>query len=151
MSSHGEPNARVRASTTAAGSRSRGIATEPEVPIEEPSLSDALGTVFGLHSRDLATYDAVAGGSGTTTEQLSTVVDRDRSNVHRSLSRLERVGLVSRRPRIPDSGGLRYEYSAVTGEAFDRVVEAAIERWTATALAALEAHDPGAALGPGDR
>lgn len=63
-------------------------------------------------------------------------LDRDRSNVNRSLNRLRETGSVTRGRRIIDEGGHVHQYYALD-EASETVVARAIDRWRSAALNAV--------------
>ena len=103
--------------------------------VEEPSREEVLRTVFGLGGHDVRTYDAVDESPGSTTRELADDLERDRSNVNRSLNRLREAGLVTRNRRLLDAGGHVYQYSVVG--ASDDVVSRAVDRWQSAALDAV--------------
>ena len=107
-----------------------------ELCVSEPSRDDVFRTVFGLGTADVRTYDAVAEVPGSTTRELADHLDRDRSNVNRSLNRLREIGLVSRVRRLLDSGGHVYQYSVVPDRTAEDVVARAVDRWRSAALEA---------------
>lgn len=131
----------------AAGSRrNRGsvgdVTTTPdvdEISVNEPSRDDVLKTVFGLGAHDVRTYDAVGDSPGSTTRELADDLDRDRSNVNRSLNRLREVGLVTRGRRLLDAGGHVYQYYVTSEEVADDVITRAVDRWQSVAIDAVEA------------
>lgn len=104
------------------------------VSVAEPSREEVLRTVFGLGGHDVRTYDAVVEVPGSTTHELADHLDRDRSNVNRSLNRLREAGLVTRDRRLLDAGGHVYQYSAASAEAAEDLLARAVERWRSIAL-----------------
>jgi predicted transcriptional regulator len=117
--------------------RLRGRGRRAEGPeVAEPSREEVLRTVFGIGSHDVRTYDAVVAVPGSTTRELADNLDRDRSNVNRSLNRLREAGLVTRDRRLLDEGGHVYQYSAAEGTA-DDLVARAVDRWRSAALDAI--------------
>ena len=118
----------------------RGRRTDgPDVSVAEPSREEVLRTVFGLGGHDVRTYDAVVEVPGSTTRELAGHLDRDRSNVNRSLNRLREAGLVTRDRRLLDAGGHVYQYSATSNEAAADVISQAVNRWQSAALDAVGA------------
>lgn len=107
-----------------------------DLSVKTPTRKEVLRTVFGLGEHDVLTYDAVVEVRGATTSELADRLDRDRSNVNRSLNRLRESGLVSRGRRLLDEGGHVYQYYAVD-EAFDALVARAVDRWRSAALDAV--------------
>ena len=112
-----------------------GSTTGPE--IATPSLATVLETVLNLRSQELAVYDAVTAEPGASTKALAGTLDRDRSNVNRSLTKLESAGLVTRHRRILDSGGYYYSNYAAPSDVFDDIVSQALEQWVADARSML--------------
>ena len=105
--------------------------------VAEPSREAVLRTVFGLGGHDVRTYDAVVESPVSTTRELADHLDRDRSNVNRSLNRLREAGLVTRNRRLLDGGGHVYQYSTASDESTDDVVARAVDRWRSAAIDAV--------------
>ncbi|MFC7041520.1 helix-turn-helix domain-containing protein [Halonotius sp. GCM10025705] len=112
-----------------------GSATGPE--ISTPSMATVLEMVLGLRSQELAVYDAITTDPGASTKTLAGTLDRDRSNVNRSLTKLEAAGLVTRHRRILDSGGYYYANYAAPSDVVDDIVSTALDRWAAAAQSML--------------
>ena len=111
--------------------------------VESPSLDEAVRTVFGLSDRDLATLTAVQADPGITTREIAETIDRDRSNVTRSLAVLREVGLVTRRRRIIEEGGFFYEHYAESAEAAEQILTDAVEQWARDAVDRVSEFDWG--------
>ncbi|MDH5018716.1 helix-turn-helix domain-containing protein [Halobacterium rubrum] len=80
--------------------------------VEEPEFGDILRCVFGLHEHDVETYLALADRDEVAPQPLADELDRNRSNVARSLQRLCEKDVASRRREILDGGGEVYCYEA---------------------------------------
>ncbi|MDZ5812802.1 helix-turn-helix domain-containing protein [Halorubrum sp. AD140] len=107
-----------------------------------PSFEHVLSCVFGIQDHESRTYLTLLDHPGSTVAELAEVLDRDRSNVNRSLSTLREKGLVERRRRLLDSGGYVYQYTAIpVPEAKDRLQEA-LDEWVEGVHAAIDAFDP---------
>jgi predicted transcriptional regulator len=78
---------------------------------EEPNLIEVMTCVFGIQPHEARTYETLLSHPGSTVEELADTLDRDRSNVNRSLSTLRDKGLASRQRRLLDGGGHVYQYS----------------------------------------
>jgi len=78
---------------------------------EEPELIEVMTCVFGIQPHEARTYEALVSHPGSTVEELASTLDRDRSNVNRSLSTLREKGLATRERRLLDGGGHVYQYS----------------------------------------
>ncbi len=142
MSSRSDAGSDVAGSTVrkrATDGRSASGNGGERLAVTEPSRDEVLRTVFGLGRHDVRTYDAVADAPGSTTSELAGRLDRDRSNVNRSLNRLRDVGLVTRGRRLLDSGGHVYQYYAAPDGSSEDVVARAVDRWRSAAIEALDA------------
>ncbi|OYR41170.1 TrmB family transcriptional regulator [Halorubrum sp. Ib24] len=107
-----------------------------------PSFEHVLSCVFGIRDHESRTYLTLLDHPGSTVAELAEALDRDRSNVNRSLSTLRDKGLVERRRRLLDSGGYVYQYTAVpVPEAKERLHEA-LDEWVEGVHAAIESFDP---------
>jgi predicted transcriptional regulator len=78
---------------------------------DEPELDDVLACVFNIQRHEAQTYQVLLDFRGSTVEELANELDRDRSNVNRSLSTLREKGLANRERRLLDGGGHVYQYN----------------------------------------
>jgi predicted transcriptional regulator len=78
---------------------------------EEPGFQDVLTCVFGIQRHEARTYEVLLDNPGSTVEELAEKLDRDRSNVNRSLSTLREKELAKRERRLLDGGGHVYQYN----------------------------------------
>ena len=107
-----------------------------------PSFEHVLSCVFGVRDHESRTYLTLLDHPGSTVAELAETLDRDRSNVNRSLSTLRDKGLVERRRRLLDSGGYVYQYTAIpVPEAKERLHDA-LDEWVEGVHAAIGAFDP---------
>lgn len=95
-------------------------------PSELPSL---LHEVLGMSETDLAVCHALHGTEEATVKELTSKLDRDRSTVSRSVSRLAERDLVEERSRIPESGGRVNVYSALPMEEVQRRLKRNLYGW----------------------
>ncbi|RAW45378.1 TrmB family transcriptional regulator [Halorubrum sp. 48-1-W] len=107
-----------------------------------PSFEHVLSCVFGIRDHESRTYLTLIEYRGSTVAELADVLDRDRSNVNRSLSTLREKGLVERRRRLLDSGGYVYQYSAIPVPEAKRLLHDALDEWVAGVHEAIDAFDP---------
>ena len=115
--------------------------SEPTSRTPAPSTAAVARTVLDLRAQDLATFDAVSAHPGASTKALAAELDRDRSNVNRSLTRLDEAGLVCRQRRLLDGGGYFYAYFAESGETVADRLAAALDQWAEAAASAIEARE----------
>jgi len=107
-----------------------------------PSFEHVLSCVFGVRDHESRTYLTLLDHPGSTVAELAETLDRDRSNVNRSLSTLREKGLVERRRRLLDSGGYVYQYTAIPiPEAKERLHDA-LDEWVESVHEAIDAFDP---------
>lgn len=83
------------------------------------SCSDLLSCVFGLKAFEESLIYLLAKHSGSTLDELAQTTGRDRSTVHRSLSKLSSLGLCYRTAIGLRGGGYRHEYALMDVETMD--------------------------------
>jgi predicted transcriptional regulator len=96
---------------------------------EAPSFAEVLACVFGIQRHESETYLRLLDNPGTTVAELADVVDRDRSNVNRSLSTLREKGLAERRRRLLDGGGHVYQYTATPLDEAKTLMHETLDEW----------------------
>jgi predicted transcriptional regulator len=69
---------------------------------------------------------------GSTVAELAEVLDRDRSNVNRSLTTLMEKGLANRQRRLLDPGGYVYQYTATPLPEAKEMLHDALDTWAET-------------------
>jgi predicted transcriptional regulator len=77
------------------------------------TCSDLLSCLYNLKPIDLEVFLAVARKDCATLDQVSESVHRDRSSIHRCLSKLVSAGLVHKQSRTLKGGGYYHVYSVV--------------------------------------
>ena len=93
-------------------------------------------------AHETRTYFRLLELPGSTVAELADDLERDRSNVNRSLSTLCEKGLVERERRLLEGGGYVYQYFAVSvPEAQERMHEA-VDEWAETVHARIEEFGP---------
>jgi predicted transcriptional regulator len=98
---------------------------------EDPTFGHIMSCVFGLQDHESRTYLALLDFPGTTADELADRLDRDRSNVNRSLTALLDRDLVERNRRLLDGGGYVYQYRPKQlAETKERLHES-IDEWVA--------------------
>ncbi|MFC6863261.1 helix-turn-helix domain-containing protein [Halomicroarcula sp. GCM10025817] len=96
---------------------------------DEPSLDEVMACVFGVQSHEVRTYQTLLANPGSTVEELANELDRDRSNVNRSLSTLREKSLATRRRRLLDGGGHVYQYTATPLEEARDLMHETLDQW----------------------
>jgi predicted transcriptional regulator len=98
---------------------------------EEPSFADVMTCVFGIQRHESRTYLELLDQPGSTVAELADVLDRDRSNVNRSLSTLLDKGLATRGRRLLDGGGHVYQYTATPLPEAKELMHDTLDEWAA--------------------
>ena len=102
---------------------------ESLVGTTDPEFTHILSCVFGIQDHESRTYLVLRKQPGSTVEELANRLERDRSNVNRSLSTLRKKGLVDRERRLLDSGGYVYQYTAVDIETAKGMLHESLDEW----------------------
>jgi len=98
---------------------------------EEPTLEDVIACVFKIQEHEVRTYLTLLENPAATVEELADELDRDRSNINRSLSTLRDKALVERERRLLDGGGHVYQYDAVPLSETRELMHETLDEWTA--------------------
>ena len=112
---------------------------------DDPQFRRVLSCVFGVEDHESRTYLALLEHPGSTVAELAETLDRDRSNVNRSLSTLLEKGLADRRRRLLDPGGYVYQYTATPLDEAKEMLHVALDEWVETVHDAIDefgAHEP---------
>lgn len=107
-----------------------------------PSFEHVLSCVFGVRDHESRTYLTLLDHPGSTVAELADILDRDRSNVNRSLSTLREKGLGERRRRLLDSGGYVYQYTAIPVPETKARLHEALDEWVEGVHGAIDEFDP---------
>ena len=99
---------------------------------DDPGFEHVLSCVFGIHDHESRTYLALLDNPGSTVAELAETLDRDRSNVNRSLTTLLEKGLAERRRRLLDPGGYVYQYNATPLPEAKEMLHRALDEWVET-------------------
>ncbi|TQQ81038.1 MarR family transcriptional regulator [Halonotius terrestris] len=105
----------------------------------DPDFTHILSCVFGIRDHESRTYLELRDHPGSTVEELASLLERDRSNVNRSLSTLQEKGLVDRERRLLDSGGYVYQYTAVDLPEAKEMLHEALDEWVAAVHSEIDA------------
>jgi predicted transcriptional regulator len=98
---------------------------------EEPSFADVMTCVFGIQRHESRTYLELLDQPSSTVAELADALDRDRSNVNRSLSTLLEKGLATRGRRLLDGGGHVYQYTATPLPDAKELMHETLDEWSA--------------------
>lgn len=100
--------------------------------IDNPGFRHVMNCVFGIQDHESRTYLTLLDSPGSTVAELADDLDRDRSNVNRSLTTLLEMNLVRRERRLLDAGGYVYQYTAVDLPEAKEMMHAALDEWVDT-------------------
>lgn len=98
---------------------------------DDPPFDEVMACVFGIQGREVRTYLTLLDRPGSTVEELAGALDRDRSNVNRSLSQLLELDLARRERRLLDPGGHVYQYTASPLPETKERLHEALDEWVA--------------------
>ncbi|WP_114578208.1 helix-turn-helix domain-containing protein [Saliphagus sp. LR7] len=107
----------------------------------DPDFRTVMSCVFGIEDHETRTYFALLDRPGSTVEELSAALERDRSTVNRSLSTLTERGLVRRDRRLLDGGGYVYQYTAIALPEAKAMLHDALETWTDSVHGVIDGFD----------
>ncbi|MFT4890764.1 MAG: putative transcriptional regulator [Halobacteriales archaeon] len=96
----------------------------------DPQFMEVMTCVFGIQPHVTRTYLALAEQPASTVEELADELDRDRSNVNRSLTTLLDHGLAERERRLLDSGGYVYQYKPTPLPEAKEMLHTALDAWS---------------------
>ncbi len=97
---------------------------------DEPAFQRVMECVFGIQPHESRTYLSLVDRPGSTVGELASALERDRSNVNRSLSTLVEKGLVERERRLLDGGGYVYQYYAISLTEAKVLMHDAVDEWS---------------------
>jgi len=97
---------------------------------EPPDFREVLVCVFDISDHEARTYLLLLDNPGSTVEELSAPLDRDRSNVNRTLATLQEKGLASREIKILPEGGNVYQYTATPLSEAQVLMHDTLDEWT---------------------
>src|SRR5512138_1495850 len=75
------------------------------------TCTDLLTCLYNLKPADIEILQAVLTGPGANIDQIATHVQKDRSSVHRCLSKLVSIGLVNKQTKTIKGGGYYHTYT----------------------------------------
>lgn len=97
---------------------------------EEPDFERVMECVFGIQGHEIRTFFALVEAPGSTVAELADTLDRDRSNVNRSLSTLFEKGIIERERRLLEGGGYVYQYFALPLSEMQERMHRGVDEWS---------------------
>lgn len=107
----------------------------------EPGLEEVMVCVFGIQRHETRTYQVLCDQPGCTVAELAEQLERDRSNVNRSLSTLREKDLAERGRRLLDGGGHVYQYTATPLPEAKALMHETLDEWTAYVHSRIDEFD----------
>lgn len=98
---------------------------------DEPGFEEVMICVFNIQRHESRTYRVLLDNPDSTVAELAEVLERDRSNVNRSLSTLRGKGLAEHGRRLLDGGGHVYQYTATPLLEAKALMHEMLEEWAA--------------------
>lgn len=98
---------------------------------DEPGFEEVMICVFNIQRHESRTYRVLLDNPDSTVAELAEVLERDRSNVNRSLSTLRGKGLAERGRRLLDGGSHVYQYTATPLPEAKALMHETLEEWAA--------------------
>jgi predicted transcriptional regulator len=95
----------------------------------EPEFQEVMICVFGIKYHEARTYRVLLDNSNSTAEELAGELERDRSNINRSLTTLREKGLAERNRWLLDGGGHVYQYTATPLSEAKELMHESLEKW----------------------
>ena len=80
------------------------------------SCTDLLTCLYNLKPADIEVLQVVAKNDNASLDQIAAKVQKDRSSVHRCLSKLVSINLVNKQTKIMKGGGYYHTYSMLDPE-----------------------------------
>lgn len=111
------------------------------VQAENPSFQHVLACVFGIQDHESRTYLTLLDNPGSTVSELGEQLERDRSNVNRSLTTLLDKGLAERERRLLDPGGYVYQYTATPLPEAKELLHESLDEWVDQVHRQIETFD----------
>ena len=110
--------------------------------VDSPEFERIMECVFGIQPHETRTYFRLLELPGSTVAELADALERDRSNVNRSLSTLCETGLVERERRLLEGGGYVYQYFAVPVPEAQESMHEAVDEWAETVHGRIDEFGP---------
>jgi predicted transcriptional regulator len=110
----------------------------------EPGFEEVMVCVFDIQRHETRAYRVLCDQPNSTVAELATELERDRSNVNRSLSTLREKGLAERGRRLLDGGGHVYQYTATPLPEAKKLMHETLDEWTAYVHSRIDEFGDGA-------
>ena len=105
------------------------------------SCTDLLTCIYNLKPTDLEVLQAVAQNEDATLDQIAAAVKKDRSSVHRCLSKLVSINLVSKQTKTLKGGGYYHTYRMLDLELIKKHAKERVKKITESLQALIKNFD----------
>jgi predicted transcriptional regulator len=102
-------------------------------PIKSSMKCDeAIKCVFNLNSLDLNVYKKLKRLGPLRASELANHLNRERSTVYRSLQKLSKCGICSKKTKTLEQGGYYHEYQCNTIDTIQKQAKICLDNWYST-------------------
>jgi predicted transcriptional regulator len=105
------------------------------------SCTDLLTCLYNLKPADIEVLQAVAQNEAATLDEIASKVQKDRSSVHRCLSKLVSINLVNKQTKTLKGGGYYHTYRMLDPELIKKHARERIQEITESLQALIESFD----------
>lgn len=118
---------------------SSGETAAERLAMDPPDLETVLRAVFDLRPSESDAYLELLQAPGSSAAEVARALDRDRSNVNRSLRTLRERGLAERRRVLLEEGGHVYRYTPAPLPTVRERMHASLAAWVEAAHDRIDA------------
>ncbi|WP_339102813.1 helix-turn-helix domain-containing protein [Haloterrigena salinisoli] len=111
---------------------------EDRVPVESPDETHLMRAVFDISETELEVCRHLMSEDELTVDELTGLVDRDRSVVTRHLNHLVDLGMIEKRSRVLSNGGRVNVYSHRSADAVRRQFKLGLYTWMSDAVDVID-------------
>ena len=105
------------------------------------TCTDLLTCLYNLKPTDLEVLLAVAKNPNSNLDQIAKIIQKDRSSVHRCLSKLLSVGIVNKQTKTLKGGGYFHTYSMQDPETIKKHAQERVKEITESLQALIDNFD----------
>jgi len=105
------------------------------------SCTDLLTCLYNLKPADLEVLQAVAQNGASTLDEIAAKVQKDRSSVHRCLSKLVSINLVNKQTKTLKGGGYYHAYRMLDSGLIKKHARERVQEITESLQALIESFD----------
>ncbi len=99
---------------------------------EKLHCEDVVKCVFDLNNLDLKVYKKLKEKNNLRADQLSDLLNKERSTIYRSLQKLSACGICDKKAMTLDKGGYYHSYHCKNNKNVKKEAEKCLENWYKT-------------------